>query len=124
MVQNDDGKVLLGKGHDGRWNVTAGKCEPHEAHLKAAIREMYEESGLRPKSMEYHGLLPNPMGGVDLHCYTAVANGTPHGNFDPDAEFIDYTWVDPNGGEIEQYLPVMRFPPDVLLHVGVMKAGR
>ncbi len=43
--------------HEGKWNGLGGKFEKGETPEQCATREVEEESGLRLKSLHYHGLL-------------------------------------------------------------------
>ncbi|MGW6144232.1 NUDIX hydrolase [Streptomyces sp. NPDC055140] len=47
VVFDDDGRVLLGRRADtGKWAVLAGIPEPGEQPAEAAVREVYEETGV------------------------------------------------------------------------------
>jgi 8-oxo-dGTP diphosphatase len=39
-------ELLLIKKHDGFWTLPKGKVEPHETHVAAVVREIYEETGI------------------------------------------------------------------------------
>lgn len=41
-------KRAKGKIYDGQWRMIGGKVEKEESYWKAALRELYEETGLKP----------------------------------------------------------------------------
>jgi 8-oxo-dGTP diphosphatase len=47
--------------HEGKWNGLGGKLEPHESPEECAVREVFEESGLKVKKLEYKGHITFPM---------------------------------------------------------------
>ena len=46
--------------HQGKWNGLGGKLEPGEIPEECAVREIYEESGLRVHNPQLKGLLTFP----------------------------------------------------------------
>lgn len=58
--------------HHGRWNGLGGKLEPGETPEECAIREIYEESGLRVKSLDLKGILTFPGFANEEDWYTFV----------------------------------------------------
>jgi 8-oxo-dGTP diphosphatase len=61
--------------HAGKWNGLGGKFEPGETPEACAIREIYEESGLRIEQPEWRGLLTFPgfRAGEDWYAFVFVA---------------------------------------------------
>ncbi|MEV6570799.1 NUDIX hydrolase [Streptomyces sp. NPDC051577] len=47
VVVDADGRILLGRAHDGRWELPGGKVDPGEGFEQAAARELAEETSLR-----------------------------------------------------------------------------
>ncbi|MEU1128081.1 NUDIX domain-containing protein [Streptomyces sp. NPDC005899] len=48
VVQDGQGRILLGRHRDGTWELPGGKIDPtHESVAAAAARELREETGLR-----------------------------------------------------------------------------
>ena len=46
--------------HMGKWNGLGGKLEPGETPEECAVRELYEESGLRVRNPIFKGMLTFP----------------------------------------------------------------
>jgi 8-oxo-dGTP diphosphatase len=61
--------------HAGKWNGLGGKLEPGETPEECAIREVYEESGLRIVRPAWRGVITFPQfsGGVDWVAFVFVA---------------------------------------------------
>lgn len=61
IVQDKDGKVLLGKRKNayrsGMYGVPGGRIDGNEKAIAAAKRELLEETGLSAKSLEYVGVV-------------------------------------------------------------------
>lgn len=58
--------------HQGKWNGLGGKFEPGESPEECAIREIYEESGLKVRNPELKGLLTFPGFANDEDWYAFV----------------------------------------------------
>jgi 8-oxo-dGTP diphosphatase len=74
-----DGKTLMvhrikkhNDMHMGKWNGLGGKLDPGETPEECAIREIYEESGLRARNLEWKGLLTFPGFANEEDWYTFV----------------------------------------------------
>lgn len=71
--------VLVGKRADGTppWTFPGGKTEPGESHAKAAVREVWEETGVEVTAGEVIGQRVHPQTGVTVVYVAAVpARGT------------------------------------------------
>jgi 8-oxo-dGTP pyrophosphatase MutT (NUDIX family)/GNAT superfamily N-acetyltransferase len=99
---NDEGKLLFGRRRDDkRWTLPGGHMEEGEDPLHAAVRELIEETGLRPSAMEDLGT--GPVVGKDgkklmIHCFRATVTGKPSNAADPDQEVSEWRWVDVDDG--------------------------
>jgi len=60
-VFNDEGRLLLARHVEGdRWTTPGGQIEPGESPRDAAIRELYEETGLDGSGCELFGAYGGP----------------------------------------------------------------
>jgi len=98
QVTNAQGHLLLGKRNDtGKWTLPGGHLEHGESPERGAIRELFEETGLKPESLTYARKF-SPHDGLTIHCFTALCLGDPHGDNDPDNECDKWEWVDVSDG--------------------------
>jgi 8-oxo-dGTP diphosphatase len=58
--------------HQGKWNGLGGKLEPGETPEECAMREIWEESGLRVVDLRLKGLLTFPAFAAQEDWYTFV----------------------------------------------------
>lgn len=61
IVVDDAGRVLLQRSRDtGRWNTIGGLLEPGEAPAAAAVREVFEETGVTVVAEQLLGVYTTP----------------------------------------------------------------
>ncbi|MER7763775.1 NUDIX hydrolase [Streptomyces sp. NPDC097619] len=75
VVTDPAGRVLLGQGPDGRWELPGGKVDPGEGFADTAVRELAEETSLRaePAAVRILAVLLGDKAGVTLLTAAAVA---------------------------------------------------
>ena len=64
MLVNADGKVFVGQRIDNKleaWQMPQGGLDPDEAPDKAALRELEEETGIRPEHVEIVATAPEEL---------------------------------------------------------------
>lgn len=94
---NPQGQILLGLRQDTRkWTLPSGHVEAGEDFTLAAVRELYEEAGLRALSLEFLGEEQVPGRDLTIHSYLVTANGLPTGENDPDHECRVWRWFQPD----------------------------
>ena len=107
IAVNGAGELLLQRRTDnGCWGYAGGSVEPGEDTALAAARELEEETGLRPESLELFGVFS----GERLHYIY------PNGDevYNVDVVYLCRRWrgeLRPQAGEVEE---LRWFPPDDL----------
>ena len=78
MSVNSEGKILItqrhpDKPHGGKWEISGGSAIAGESSLCGAVRELYEETGLKAdvSELEYYGEIIRPSSGCiyDFYLY-------------------------------------------------------
>lgn len=106
-VPDDRGRILLLKRSDGRgWGLPGGWVDVHESPAQAAVREVWEEAGLRVEPETYAAIsCKGPAAGP--HLYHQVNIVTLMKPVPADAavtlshEHTDYRWIAAPPGDIE-----------------------
>lgn len=64
MIPDNQGRILLERRSDnGRWGVPGGKIDPGETIEQAAVREAFEETGLKVAVVRMIGVYSDPADG-------------------------------------------------------------
>ena len=100
-LSNASGELLFGHRNDtDSYCMPGGRLKRDEDPLKGALRELLEETGLKPEadSIEFLGSAEVPAKGVVVYSYSARYTGStkPSGRGDPDDECDRFVWVDKN----------------------------
>ncbi|MFJ1865851.1 NUDIX hydrolase [Streptomyces sp. NPDC088097] len=117
IVLGADGRVLLGRAHDGRWELPGGKVDPGEGFEQAAARELVEETSLRVEPGAVEVLAVQIDAASDLTRLTAAAvtrsaEGTPA--VTEPHKIVRWEWFAPDG------IPAGLYPPSA----AVLRAWR
>ncbi|MFE6668238.1 NUDIX hydrolase [Streptomyces sp. NPDC057697] len=68
VVQDAQGRILLGRHRGGTWELPGGKVDPtHESIAEAAVRELREETGLEADagSVRVFAMVHDVVGGIN-----------------------------------------------------------
>jgi len=127
-VFNKDGEMLWGQRNDtDLWTMPGGHFERGETPLKAAVRELYEETGLKPEDMDYLGektVTSRDGKEITVYSYKAVCDGEPTCENDPDGELDEWEWVDVSDGIPGHIMDRLHAPKNVTLQfLGMQDKG-
>ena len=99
---NAAGELLFGRRRDdGHFTLPGGHMEEGEAPDHAAVRELIEETGLKPISLDFLGSGPvtsRDNKELDVHCFRVSVEGKPTVLNDPDNECSEWRWVEVTHG--------------------------
>ena len=83
VIERDNRFLLTLRPHGthlaGHWEFPGGKCDPHESHIEALRRELYEELDIVGRVGEriFHVTHRYPERTVELHFYRCEFDGVP-----------------------------------------------
>lgn len=123
LLRNDDGHVLLEKRRDcGLWGMPGGRLEPGESISDAAVREIFEETGLAVRVTGLRGVYSEPrdriitfpdnvVQSVDVLVEAAILSGTLR--ISEESEAMQFFPPDALPPEAEQIPPARRILRDI-----------
>ena len=103
IVDDATGRVLLQRrGDTGKWFVIGGGIDPGETAVQAAVREAFEETGLRVEATRLSGVITSPIveypnGDRCVYVTTTFRCRVVGGEMRADGEeSLELAWFDPN----------------------------
>lgn len=100
---------------DNRWTTPAGHAELDETPAEAAIRELWEEAGIRARLEDLEPLGSRTTGTLRVDCFRYVLwePATLTSANDPDHEVREWCWILLVGGQLPPWmLPRLHVPPE------------
>lgn len=106
LVRGPEDTLLMGQRRDnGKWSFPAGHINENELPMIGALRELYEETGLQPKTIKL--VQAGVEGDVMLFMYLCTVDPTQNidTSKDPDEEMDGATYEDPLERASELHVP-------------------
>ena len=128
VARDPRGFLLYGKRNDnGKWTLPGGHLEEDERPVRGAIRELMEETGLKPVSnMRQIADEVIKDGQLRVIVFECDVDGKPTGSMDPDEECSEWHWLDEADEEqVADLLGNLHSPKNVALKaVGVQPSEK
>lgn len=88
--------MWLRRKDSGKWTLPGGHFEEDETAVQAAVRELWEETGIEAAPSDLESLGYGKVGRYEIHSFLYVPDEipVPHGDNDPDEEAADFLWFD------------------------------
>ena len=104
---------------DNKWTTPGGHLHEGEKPKRAALRELYEESGIKAKKkdLDYLGAVVNDKGTI-IHTYRLdlPAEATPDLTRDPDKEIAHWEWIPLRDGRLpDEVLQNLHAPKNTIV---------
>jgi 8-oxo-dGTP pyrophosphatase MutT (NUDIX family) len=120
--------LLMGQRRDNvKWTFPGGGCNDGEQPHAGAVRELYEEAGVRCDGLEHIGskeVSGRTGHSINVHCFKLSLNERVHPNSynDPDAEVAKWEWIDVANGVPPEIMIELQSPKNLLLqNLGLQK---
>lgn len=118
LTFRSDGSLLFGKRNDNNlWSLPGGHFEVGETPEEAARRELWEEAGYEAEGIKYLGQgQAGFKNDKTIYVFIASVEGEPDASNDPDKEFGEWRWVDPDAIP-EDILSNLHSPKNIALQL-------
>lgn len=92
-LTNADGQFLVVKPvYHPAWDIPSGHVDKHESPDAAAVRELFEETGIKVQSLEQRAVIFQPMCSTIQVIFSGTIDPTPSPNPD-NVEISEAKWV-------------------------------
>lgn len=110
-VFNPNKELLFCKRKDDqKWVLPGGSLKPDEEPTKGAIRELLEETSIKPTDIEYLGDNVIPEKAIQVYNFKVSVDQEPTNKSDPDDEIDSFKWVNIENGLPKDIKENLHFP--------------
>jgi len=119
VIDRETGRILMGRRQDNDlWTQPGGHVERGETPIAGAIRELWEEAGIRATTLKYLGTEDVVCGDGKkrtIHCFAYFGRPKTTSANDPDKEVRQWVWVPAANGLPKEVMGNLHSRKNVLL---------
>jgi ADP-ribose pyrophosphatase YjhB (NUDIX family)/gamma-glutamylcyclotransferase (GGCT)/AIG2-like uncharacterized protein YtfP len=122
-------KILMAKRNDnGKWTLPGGHMYKGETPKAGAMRELFEEAGIKPKNIHYLGndTITHKGEKKKIHAFVCFGKYSTSAENDPDKEVSKWQWIDCSNGLLPDHVKSNLHSPKnvVLAKIGLLKGDK